>query len=80
MGRPLVRFVDDGATQPKSAMKARRPRKLLTVTLIIGLLLIVDATALGGRCRRTAWLELQANAHILGNNLIRMMAFGGTGR
>jgi len=84
MSRPAMRFVDDSAALPISAKKIRVMRALLIIAWPIAVLLILDATVLGGRYRQTAWREAQTDAHMLNYHfnyhLNRMMQFAAAGR
>jgi len=79
-----MRFVGDAEALPKSAMKVRVMRALLTIAWPIAVLLILDAAVLGGRYRQTAWREAQTNAQLFNYNfnyhVNRMMQFAGPGR
>ena len=84
MSRPATRFADDSAALPHSAKKMRVMRALLAITWPIAVLLILDATVLGGRYRQTAWREAQTNVQMFNYHfnyhVNRMVQFAGPGR
>jgi hypothetical protein len=68
MNRLATRFVGNSAALPKSAKKMRVMRALLATTWPIAVLLVLDATLLGGRYRQIAWREAQTNAQLFNYN------------
>jgi hypothetical protein len=80
MGRPVTRFVDDKSATTAVDAKAGRERALLSIAAIVSVLFILDAAALGGHLRRTAWREAQTGALMFGYKLHQMMQFAGLGR
>jgi hypothetical protein len=79
MGRPVTRFVDEKSAETV-AKPGRGMRALLTIAVAVSALLIVDAAALGGRLRQTAWRNAQTEAHMFSYKLHQMMQFAGLGR
>jgi hypothetical protein len=79
MGRPVTRFVDEKSAET-AAKPGRGMQALLSIAVAASALLIVDAAALGGRLRQTAWRNAQTEAHMLSYNLHRMMQLAGPGR
>jgi hypothetical protein len=87
MNRPVTLFADDSpfaiATEfglPKSGMRTRGMRALLSVAGTIAVLLIFDAAALGGRYRQTAWWAAQTKAQMFSYSINRMIGFAGPTR
>jgi hypothetical protein len=75
MGRPVTRFVDDNSAET-AAKRGRGVRALLFIAVAVSALLILDAAALGGQLRQTAWLDAQTEARIFSLKLHQLMQFG----
>ena len=74
MSRLMMKFSD---SKPEAASKSATQqgmRILLTITLAIAILVIVDAAGFHGRYRQAAWHEAQTRAHVLNHDLNRIIA------